>query len=93
MSDSLRPLAKAPSREADLSAHEQAGRFDAWIRGARALLGLTQESMAQALDAPLSTYKDWEYGRTVPKAPWVWKVKRLLAEHNRDSQGRIRVAV
>ena len=31
----------------------------------RSSLGLTQKEVAQALGVPLSTYKEWEYGRRV----------------------------
>lgn len=92
MGERLRPLAKSASEEPDLSSHERAGRVDAWLRGARHLLDLTQARMAEAIGEQLSSYKTWESGTHVPKATVIWKVKSLLAAQNRDSVGRLRSA-
>lgn len=41
-------------------------------------LGLTQKEVAQALKIPLSTYKEWEYGRRVQGEDVYVKLSEVL---------------
>jgi transcriptional regulator with XRE-family HTH domain len=41
-------------------------------------LGLTQKEVAQALKIPLSTYKEWEYGRRVQGEEVYVKLSEVL---------------
>lgn len=42
-------------------------KFAELLRAYRIRSGLTQKEMANTLDVPLSTYRLWEYGSTLPK--------------------------
>ena len=54
------------------------------IKGIRAALGLSQESLAQALRVGRSAVKDWESGKFAPRPGVVDDLYALLDQHDTD---------
>ncbi len=68
-----RPLGDAPER----------------LRAARAVLGLTQQELADLIDVSAATLRNWEQRRTTPDGA-ARTLIRLLAEHPRQIQDMLR---
>jgi len=56
-------------------ASKQSGAFGERLRKLRTQKGLSQKQVADLIDVPKSTYRDWEYGKQIVGEPYV-----ILAE-------------
>jgi len=59
------------------------------LRAARAVLGLTQQELADLIGVSAATLRNWEQRRTTPDDA-ARTLIRLLAEHPREIQGMLR---
>lgn len=83
----IRPTAKARLRD-PATRREVAN----WFRSARNILGLTRIELAERIGASTRAIYAWEKGEAAAPTDAYFAIRALLAEHGRDSQGRIRVA-
>jgi DNA-binding XRE family transcriptional regulator len=58
-----------------------------FVKSARAILGLTQDGLAEALGVPRWAVANWESGRAIPKATVIIAIRKLLKLHE-GNQGR-----
>jgi len=82
----IRPIAKT-------APHDRAHRRVAanWFRSARCVLGLSCDEIAAAIGWSPRAYLNWETGRAAAPTDAYFAVRALLAEHGRDSSGKLRV--
>ena len=53
-------------------------KFNKRLKTLRTMKGLTMKEVAQATDVPLSTYREWEYGRAIQGEPYL-KIAQALS--------------